>query len=89
LDYKVISSNKRYSLLKILLKTGRFHQIRAQLASMGCPVLGDAKYGADSSFFNKSICLAETSVTFKLATKEEYKTISINIPENWEKYLKN
>ncbi len=46
LSYEVVVSNDKYSLLKIQLKTGKFHQIRAQLAHAGFPILGDLKYGA-------------------------------------------
>ncbi len=45
LNYKVISSSKTYHLIEILLKTGRHHQIRAQLAQIGSPIKGDIKYG--------------------------------------------
>ncbi len=42
--YKVLKKNKKYSLLEVELKTGRFHQIRAHMAYIGCPLLGDGKY---------------------------------------------
>lgn len=47
--YKVLKSNDRYSLLELNLETGRKNQIRAQLESIGHPVAGDAKYGAQSN----------------------------------------
>lgn len=50
LDYRLIQKSDRFNLLEIELKTGRYHQIRAQLAHAGWPVLGDQKYG--SSFSN-------------------------------------
>jgi len=46
LDFKVIKSNKTTSLLEIHLITGRYHQIRCQLAYLGHPIVGDTKYGA-------------------------------------------
>jgi len=46
LSWEVVKNNEKYSLLKILPKTGRFHQIRIQMANMGHPILGDAKYGS-------------------------------------------
>lgn len=45
LHYKVIARSDNYYLLAIDLKTGRHHQIRCQLAKMGCPIKGDLKYG--------------------------------------------
>lgn len=45
LNYKVIHSSEKYHLLQVELFTGRFHQIRAQLAAIHCPILGDIKYG--------------------------------------------
>ena len=45
LDYKLLGRSDRYALLEIDLKTGRHHQIRCQLAGIGCPIKGDLKYG--------------------------------------------
>lgn len=45
LSYKLLGQSERYYLLQIDLHTGRYHQIRAQLAHIGCPIRGDAKYG--------------------------------------------
>jgi 23S rRNA pseudouridine1911/1915/1917 synthase len=88
LDYEVIKSNKDYSLLKILPKTGRFHQIRIQMAQMGCPILGDTKYGAKSPLpDNKSIALAATAISFKSATEDKIINLEIPLPEGWEKYI--
>ena len=46
--YKVLESNRKYSLLEVELKTGRFHQIRAHMAHIGCPLVGDGKYAENS-----------------------------------------
>ena len=76
-----------YTLLKILPKTGRFHQIRIQMANMGHPILGDIKYSNQKPLPDRSIALAATSITFKLATSDEVKTVSIPLPKDWEKHL--
>lgn len=79
LDYKTVKTNGKFSLLKINLKTGRFHQIRAQLAAVGHPIAGDIKYGfvspkqnaktdASKSFPDKSIALCATELSFETAT---------------------
>lgn len=86
LEYKVVAQYGVYSFVKILLKTGRFHQIRAQFAFAGHPVLGDVKYGAPFSLPDKSIALCATSVAFNLATKDERKIVSIPIPRDWGIY---
>ncbi len=49
LEYRLLKKLDRYYLMEIDLKTGRHHQIRAQLAAMGCHIKGDLKYGADRS----------------------------------------
>ncbi len=64
LDYKVIGHSENYFLLEINLKTGRHHQIRCQLAKMGCPIKGDLKYGAKRSNSDASISLHARSIEF-------------------------
>ena len=64
LDYKVIAHSDNYHLLEICLKTGRHHQIRCQLAHMGCPIKGDLKYGSQRSNPDGSICLHSRKVEF-------------------------
>ncbi len=70
LFYEVLASNNKYSLLKIQPFTGKFHQIRAQLSKIKCPVLGDLKYGAPFPLPDKSIALSATAISFRLATKK-------------------
>lgn len=86
LSYEIITSNEKYSLLKINLKTGRFHQIRKQLSLIGCPIFGDVKYRASTALLDKSIALAATSISFRTATTNENKEISVMLPKNWGKY---
>jgi len=50
LSYRILSKTEKYARLEIHLDSGRYHQIRIQLASMGCPIRGDQKYGAKESF---------------------------------------
>ncbi|OGX06298.1 MAG: hypothetical protein A2Z88_00620 [Omnitrophica WOR_2 bacterium GWA2_47_8] len=88
LDYEVIKTGKDCSLVKIILKTGRSHQIRAQLAAEKCPIVGDVKYGASKPLPDGSIALAATSLTFQLATKNESQTVSMDLPKEWDIFLK-
>lgn len=78
LSWEVVESNEKYSLLKILPKTGRFHQIRVQMANMGCPILGDSKYSSQKPLPDGSIALAATAISFKTAT--DNKQINLEIP---------
>lgn len=64
LDYKVIARSDRYHLLEINLHTGRHHQIRCQLASMGCVIKGDLKYGAPRSNTDGTISLLSRKIEF-------------------------
>ena len=65
LDYKVEAKSYRYWLINVQLHTGRHHQIRCQLAAIGCPIKGDLKYGAPRSNADGSICLHARSIRFE------------------------
>ena len=64
LKYRVLSHSDNYSLIEVNLMTGRHHQIRCQLAAMGCPIKGDLKYGAPRSNPDGSISLLSRRVEF-------------------------
>ena len=64
MHYRVIAHSDRYHLLEIDLKTGRHHQIRCQLAKIGCPIKGDLKYGFDRSNKDGGISLHARSAAF-------------------------
>lgn len=64
LHYRVIAASQNYNLVEVELKTGRHHQIRCQLASIGCPIKGDLKYGAARSNPDGSISLHARYVEF-------------------------
>ena len=90
LEYELLKTNGDFSFLKINLASGRFHQIRFQLAAIGCPIANDVKYGADKNFIlGKNITLSATDLSFKLATKDEWKNISIPVPLEWKQYFNN
>lgn len=65
LHYRLLGSSDRYHLLYIRLVTGRHHQIRAQLAAIGCPIKGDVKYGARRSNRDRSIHLHAWRLAFE------------------------
>lgn len=64
LHYRLIAHSENYFLLEVDLKTGRHHQIRCQLAKMGCPIKGDLKYGFPRSNPDGSICLHARQIRF-------------------------
>ncbi len=64
LHYRLVASSDRYHLLEVELITGRHHQIRAQLAAIGCTIKGDLKYGAARSNPGGGICLHSRRVRF-------------------------
>ena len=64
LHYRLIGRSQNYYLLEIDLKTGRHHQIRCQLAKIGCPIKGDLKYGADRSNPDGGISLHARKISF-------------------------
>ena len=82
LTYKLIASSDRYYLLEIQLETGRHHQIRCQLAAMGCPIKGDLKYGFARSNPNAGISLHARSVSFIHPVSKEQIQITAPVPQD-------
>ncbi len=64
LRYRFLKSTDQGFLVEVLPFTGRFHQIRAQMAAIGCPIVGDEKYGASTFFGGKAIGLHAWKLTF-------------------------
>ena len=82
LKYRVIAHTENYHLIEVNLLTGRHHQIRCQLAHMGCVIKGDLKYGAPRSNPDGSISLLSHEVTFiHPVSKMEIKAESL-IPDD-------
>lgn len=82
LNYKVIGASERYTLIAVELLTGRHHQIRCQLAKMGCPIKGDLKYGADRSNPDGSISLLSRHVEFIHPVSKEPISIDSPLPDD-------
>ena len=81
LDYRLIGRSENYYLLEVDLKTGRHHQIRCQLAKMGCPIKGDLKYGSPRSNADGSICLHARRVRFVHPVSKELIELKAPLPE--------
>jgi 23S rRNA pseudouridine1911/1915/1917 synthase len=90
LHYRHIASSDRYHLLEIDLETGRHHQIRCQLAAIGCPIRGDLKYGYPRSNPGGGINLHARQIQFKHPVKDEGINIIAPFPDDsfWKNFEK-
>ena len=86
LDYTIIKKLDNYYALEINLHTGRHHQIRAQLAAIGCPIKGDLKYGFDRSNSDGGIHLHARKLVFIHPVTKEKLTLNAHVPKDviWE-----
>ena len=91
LDYRVIARSDRYWLLEVDLHTGRHHQIRCQLAKMGCPIRGDLKYGAPRSLPDGGISLHARRVSFEHPVSHLPIDVTAPVPEEplWQAFVKS
>jgi len=91
LHYKTLGKSDRYTLLEVDLETGRHHQIRCQLAAMGCIIKGDLKYGAPRSNRGGGISLHARSIEFVHPVKQERIVIEAPVPDDtlWQAITKD
>jgi 23S rRNA pseudouridine1911/1915/1917 synthase len=82
LKYREIGHTDNYHLLEVQLMTGRHHQIRCQLAAMGCPIKGDLKYGAQRSNPDGSISLLARRVEFIHPVSKEQIKVEAPLPND-------
>ena len=82
LKYRILNHSDNYSLLEVNLMTGRHHQIRCQLAAMGCPIKGDLKYGAPRSNPDGSISLLSRRVEFVHPVSKETIIVEAPLPDD-------
>ena len=82
LTYKTLVRGEHYTLLEINLQTGRHHQIRCQLAAIGCPVKGDLKYGAKRSNPDGGISLHARKIEFIHPVSKQPICITAPVPED-------
>ena len=88
LRYRQLAQGEHYSLLEVTLLTGRHHQIRCQLAAMGCPIKGDLKYGAHRSNPDGSISLMSRRVEFLHPVSKQPISVEAPLPVDslWTKF---
>ena len=82
LHYTLIKKLKKFFLIEIILETGRHHQIRSQLANIGCVIKGDVKYGAKRANKDKSICLHAKKIEFIHPITKAKISIDANPPKS-------
>ena len=88
LHYSVIGRSERYTLIEVELQTGRHHQIRCQLAKIGCPIKGDLKYGAERSNPDGSISLVARKIEFVHPVSKEIIKVEAPLPDDnlWKSF---
>lgn len=82
LHYKLIAYSENYNLLEVDLETGRHHQIRCQLATIGSPIKGDLKYGADRSNQDGGISLHARKISFIHPVSKETIEVTAPVPDD-------
>ena len=90
LHYRLAAASQNYNLIEVELKTGRHHQIRCQLSSIGCPIKGDLKYGAQRSNPDGSISLHARYIEFIHPVSKELIAITAPLPNDrlWQSFEK-
>lgn len=88
LRYQTLAQSDHYTLLQVQLLTGRHHQIRCQLAAMGCPIKGDLKYGAKRSNPDGSISLLAYSVDLEHPVNHQQLHLTAPLPDEplWQSF---
>lgn len=90
LHYRLAAASQNYNLIEVELKTGRHHQIRCQLSSIGCPIKGDLKYGAQRSNPDGSISLHARYIEFTHPVSKELIAVTAPLPDDslWQSFEK-
>ena len=81
LEYEVLATQEDRALIKVIPHTGRQHQIRVQLSTLRCPIVGDVKYGKTTFNSDKSICLLAWKIRFEHPVKKEPVEFTIPFPK--------
>lgn len=82
LHYKVLAQKGGKTLLEIDLRTGKYHQIRAQLAHIGCPIVGDEKYGSAEKYIDGALALHASKLTFTHPIDGNVMTVEAPTPDD-------
>lgn len=83
LRYRRIDTHAGRCLVAIELETGRRHQIRAQMAALGCPIVGDVRYGASDHLEHGRIALLAHQLAFDHPTRGHRMSFEVSVPQGW------
>lgn len=83
LSFRVLAAADGRSLVEVELETGRKHQIRLQLAHIGCPIVGDVRYGAHAPLPSRQIALLSREITLEHPTRREALSCVCPLPCGW------
>jgi 23S rRNA pseudouridine1911/1915/1917 synthase len=84
LHYRLIRKEDKFSVVEITLETGRYHQIRAQFAAFGFPIMGDVKYGSKTVWNGKGIALHHRQLTIPHPITGSLMTFEAPLPKEWD-----
>ncbi len=89
LTYKVLKQKDGKTLLEVDLITGKYHQIRAQLAHIGSPIIGDEKYGSTEKYLENALALHASKLTFKHPIDGNVMTVTAPLPDDslWQLFI--
>lgn len=85
--YEVIEHTNRYSIVKLILATGRTHQIRVHMAHIGHPLVGDDLYGGDKEYISRP-ALHSARIAFEQPITHQYIDISSDLPDDMREVVK-
>ena len=86
LHYKTLSRSGNFSMIEVILETGRYHQIRAQLAAIGSPIAGDTRYGSRVTTPGDNILLHHSRMELTHPVTGQELSIEAPLPLNWKDY---
>ncbi len=87
--YEIVASHKNYSIFRLQLITGRYHQIRKQLSKRGVYILGDKRYGSRERFKKAAIALHAYEIRFIHPVKQELMTLKAPLPPFWQPIVRS